>query len=38
MTLVGDPADYLMLFGGVTNETIISSDGLKSTIKRTLDD
>lgn len=38
MTLVGDPADYIMIFGGVTNETVTSSDGVKSTIKRTLDD
>jgi hypothetical protein len=38
MTLVGDPPDYIMIFGGVTNETVTSSDGVKSTIKRTLDD
>lgn len=38
MTLVGDPADYIMIFGGVTNETVVSSDGVRSTIKRTLDD
>lgn len=38
MTLVGDPADYIMIFGGVTNETVTSSDGVRSTIKRTLDD
>jgi len=38
MTLVGDPADYIMIFGGVTNETVTSADGVKTTIKRTLDD
>ena len=29
MTLVGDPQDYIMNFGGVTNETVTSSDGFK---------
>jgi hypothetical protein len=38
MTLVGDPADYIMIFGGFTNETVISSDGVISVIKKTLDD
>jgi hypothetical protein len=38
MTLVGDPPDYILVFGGVTNETVVSSDGLRSVIKRTLDD
>lgn len=33
MTLVGDPQDYIMIFGGVTNETVTSSDGVKSLIK-----
>jgi hypothetical protein len=38
MTLVGDPQDYIMIFGGVTNETVTSSDGYKSLIKKTLGD
>ncbi len=36
MTLVGDPQDYIMIFGGVTNETVTSSDGYKSLIKVSL--
>jgi hypothetical protein len=38
MALVGDPADYILVFGGVTNETVTSSDGIKSSLKTTLDD
>ncbi len=38
MTLVGDPDDYIMIYGGVTNETVIQSDGGRSTLKKTLDD
>jgi hypothetical protein len=38
MILVGESMEYIMIFGGVTNETVVSSDGVRSLIKRTLDD
>lgn len=38
MTLAGVPSDYIIIFGGVTNETVVSSDGHESVIKKTLDD
>lgn len=37
MTLAGEPQDYILIFGGVSNETV-TADGETSVIKRTLDD
>lgn len=28
MTLAGEPPEYILVFGGVTNETITLSDGV----------
>lgn len=38
MTLVGEPEDYIMVFGGVTNQSVTLGDGSTSVIKRTLND
>jgi len=38
MTLVGEPEDYIMVFCGVTNQSVTLTDGSQSVIKRTLND
>ena len=38
MTIAGSPEDYILIFGGVTNETVIETDGSISVIKKTLND
>ena len=38
MTLAGEPQDYILIYGGVSNETVTSQDGVQSVIKRTMDD
>ncbi len=37
MTLVGNPKDYIMIFGGSSYETI-TRDGVETSLKKTLDD
>ena len=38
MTIVGEPEDYIMIFGGVTNSSVTLADGSISVIKKTLND